>query len=252
MQIEAHRALVRQATTLFGARPWRHYDLLLATGEGLHGTALEHRESSETVLTTDYFKDWAGASRDRDTVAHEFAHAWNDKFRRPADLLASDFNTPTQNSLLWVYEGLTQYYGMVLAARAGLVSPEQIRHRIGRSAAHLRELPGRRWRNLQDTTNDPAIASSAWPSWEDAQPGLLLRIGAADLARCRHADPPGHRWLAVAGRLCTPALCRRQRRAKPFDLCLRGRGVRTLCHPPARLAGFPARASGPHWAAGEP
>lgn len=168
-QIEAHRALVRQATALFGARPWRHYDLLIATGEGLPSTALEHRESSENVYPTDYFKDWAGAIRSRDDVAHELAHAWNGKFRRPADLWAGDFNTPTQNNLLWVYEGLTEYYGMVLAARAGLASPELIRHRIGRSAAYLRDLPGRRWRNLQDTTNDPTIASSAETTWQDWQ-----------------------------------------------------------------------------------
>ena len=87
---------------------------------GLSPTALEHHESSENVYATDFFKDWAGASRSRDDLAHEVFHAWNGKYRRPADLWAADFNTPSGNSLLWVYEGLTEYYGVVISARSGL------------------------------------------------------------------------------------------------------------------------------------
>jgi predicted metalloprotease with PDZ domain len=170
-QIDAHRRLVQQALALFGSRPWRHYDLLLAIGDGLPETALEHHESSENVYTSDYFKDWASAARRRDDLAHEFIHAWNGKYRRPADLWAPDFNTPSQNSLLWVYEGLTQYYGMVIAARSGIVAPELTRRQFGRSAAFLRDLAGRRWRNLQDTTNDPAMASSSERTWYDWQRG---------------------------------------------------------------------------------
>ena len=199
-QIEAHRALVRQGTLLFGSRPWRHYDLLIATGEGLPRTALEHQQSSENVYPTDYFKDWPTAARRRDDVAHEFVHAWNGKYRRPADLWARDFNSPSQNSLLWVYEGLTQYYGMVLATRSGLVSPELMRRDFGRSAAYLADLPGRRWRNLQDTTNDPSIASSADRPWSDWQRGwdfyyesaLLIWLDADTLIR---AETSGARSL---------------------------------------------------------
>ena len=170
-QLDAHRALVRQGTALFGARPWRHYDLLIAIGESLGDTALEHHESSENVYDTDYFKDWPSAARRRDDVAHEFVHAWNGKYRRPADLWAPDFNTPSQDSLLWVYEGMTQYYGLVLAARSGLVSPELVRHHFGREAAFLRDLPGRSWRSLQDTTNDPALGGAGSRPWYDWQRG---------------------------------------------------------------------------------
>jgi predicted metalloprotease with PDZ domain len=190
-QIEAHKALVRQGVALFGVRPWRHYDLLLAIGDGLPRTALEHHESSENIYKTEYFKDWESASRLRDDVPHEFVHAWNGKARRPTDLWAVNFNTTTQNSLLWVYEGMTQYYGLVLAARSGIVSPELIRHRFGRYAAYFRETPGRRWRNLQDTTNDPALGPSDDRTWYDWQRGwdyysesaLLIWLDADTLIR---------------------------------------------------------------------
>lgn len=190
-QIEAHRTLVRQATAVFGARPWRHYDLLLAIGDGLPATALEHLESSENIYKTDYFKDWATANRGRHILPHEFVHAWNGKSRRPADLWASDFNTPTQNSLLWVYEGMTEYYGMVLAVRSGIVSPELARHRWAHVASRLIDMPGRRWRNLQDTTNDPAMGGADDRDWYDWQRGydyydesaLLIWLDADTLIR---------------------------------------------------------------------
>lgn len=167
-QIDAHRQLVRQADQLFGHRPWRHYDLLLANAKGVNESALEHQQSSENAYAGDYFDDWAKASRRRDDVAHEFVHAWNGKHRRPADLWTADFNTAGGNSLLWVYEGLTQYWGIVLAARSGLITPEQAQRHFGNTAAWYQHAPGRHWRNLQDTTIDPALVGGGrrtWPSW---------------------------------------------------------------------------------------
>lgn len=189
-QVDAHRAIFRQAAAMLGSRPWRHYDLLLAIGDDLPETALEHHESSENAYSTDYFKDWESASRRRDDLPHEVFHAWNGKYRRPADLWAPDFNTTTQNSLLWVYEGMTQYYGLVLAARAGLVSKAQAQHRFGRWAGWFSDAPGRAWRNLQDTTNDPVMldAERPWSSWQRgydyyAESALLIWLDADTLIR---------------------------------------------------------------------
>ncbi len=158
-QIDAHRALVQQADKLFGVRPWRQYDFLLALSEQFGGIGLEHHESSENGVRGNYFQDWDKAVRARELLPHEFAHSWNGKFRRPADLNTPDFHTPMQNSLLWVYEGLTEYWGHVLAARAGLTTAAQARDVLAQSAAWLDQRAGRSWRNLQDTTNEGTIGA---------------------------------------------------------------------------------------------
>ena len=195
-QIAIHRRLVQQAERLFGWRPWRRYALLLANAKGVAHAALEHGESSENAFDGRYFDDWATASRRREDVAHELVHAWNGKARRPSDLWAADLNTPTQNTLLWVYEGLTEYWGGVVAVRAGLITAEQFQRQLVRSAAYLVEAPGRHWRSLQDTTLDPSMASTAERPWADWSRGwdyyresaLMIWLDADTLIRERTAN----------------------------------------------------------------
>ncbi|MBM7092849.1 hypothetical protein JTP67_30975, partial [Streptomyces sp. S12] len=107
------------------SQPYDHYDFLLSLSGQMSGIGLEHHRSSENGVDTDYFTGWDGSSTlGRDLLAHEYTHAWNGKFRRPAGLVAGNFNQPLRDSLLWVYEGQTQYWGFVLAARSGLWKPE--------------------------------------------------------------------------------------------------------------------------------
>ena len=169
--IEAHRNLVHQADRLFGARHFAHYDVLLALCEEDCDMGLEHHQSSENSVKSGYFKDWAKTSFERDLVPHEYAHSWNGKFRRPAELWAADFNTTTHNSLLWVYEGQTQYWGEVLAARSGLIGMPDMQERFARLAARVQHgTPGRNWRNLQSTTDDEITIGRRlpmeWQSWQ--------------------------------------------------------------------------------------
>jgi len=171
-QIEAHRALVRQADRLFGARHFAHYDFLFEQSKVLGGAGLEHHQSSENSVRPSYFKDWAKGIRSRQLLPHEYTHSWNGKFRRPADLWTANLNVPMRTSLLWVYEGQTEYLGRVLASRAGLVTPEQARDQLARTAAYLSAMSGRAWRNLQDTTADPLLNQRAQRSWYDQQRGF--------------------------------------------------------------------------------
>ncbi len=167
-QIEALRQLVRQADALFGARPWRHYDMLLANAEASPIDGVEHHESSEMQLPGNFLDDWAAAERVRSLVAHEFVHAWNGKLLRPAGLLRDNLNTPTTNELLWVYEGQTQYWGSVLAARSGMITVPQVQRIFAHTAAWYAQQPRRRWRPLQDTVHDPALPlpeDLPWPDW---------------------------------------------------------------------------------------
>lgn len=171
-QIEVLRRMVRETVALFGTRPWRHYDLLVANGEGWEPAGLEHHESTEITLPGQFLDDWAAAARVRPVLSHELVHAWNGKRHRPAGLLRDDLNTPTTNELLWVYEGLTQYWGWVLAARSGLVTPAQLQRWLGRVAAYDEQQGRRAWRPLQDTVHDAAFQHGE-PRWGD-------RIGSGD------------------------------------------------------------------------
>lgn len=160
-QIKAHRELVHQANLLFGSHHYDHYDFLLALTDKLGGIGLEHHQSSENSGPRGYFTKWDKTFAARDLLAHEFTHSWNGKYRRPADLWAANFNTPQRGSGLWVYEGQTQYWGYVLAARAGLMTAPQVEDALAEVAAVYDGRQGRMWRPLIDTTNDPVIAQRA-------------------------------------------------------------------------------------------
>lgn len=169
-QIRAHQALVQQADKLYGARHFDHYDFLLALTDKLGGIGLEHHRSSENSGAVGYFSEWDKTWSGRDLLAHEFNHSWNGKYRRGADLATPNFNVPMGDSLLWLYEGQTQFFGHVLAARSGLWSQAQARAMLASVAANYdRGRPGLAWRTLQDTTNDPTIARRASRAYRSYQ-----------------------------------------------------------------------------------
>ncbi|MFT4045146.1 MAG: hypothetical protein QM661_00445 [Solimonas sp.] len=209
-QIDAHRRLVRQADSLFGSRHYDHYDFLVALSDQIGGIGLEHHRSSENRVAPKYFLDWDKSSAGRDLLAHEYAHSWNGKFRRPADLWTPNFNVPMRDSLLWVYEGQTQYWGYVLAARSGLLSREQTLDALALSAAVYDQRVARQWRALQDTTNDPIIAQRRplpWRSWQRSEDyyaeGMLVWLEADTLIReksggQRSLDDFAKRFFGVA------------------------------------------------------
>jgi predicted metalloprotease with PDZ domain len=172
-QIAAHKRLVEQAVKLFGAQHYDHYDFLLTISDYLGGSGLEHHRSSEDGVKRGYFTDWENKLRDRNLLPHEYTHSWNGKYRRGADLWTPDFRTPMQDSLLWVYEGQTQFWGYVLGARSGMLSKQDTLDAIAATAAtYGYATPGRTWRALVDTTNDPIIAQRApqpWRSWQRSE-----------------------------------------------------------------------------------
>jgi predicted metalloprotease with PDZ domain len=167
--IQAYRALVRQAYKLFASHHYAHYDFLYSLSDQVEQQGLEHHQSSEDGTDPDSFTEWDHNASDRDLLCHEFTHSWNGKFRRPADLWTPNFNVPMQDSLLWVYEGLTQYWGDVLAGRAGLRTRQQSLDELAGVAAYYQIEPGQQWRALQDTTNDEIInprRPMPWRNWQ--------------------------------------------------------------------------------------
>jgi predicted metalloprotease with PDZ domain len=173
-QITAHKKLVEQTVKLFGAQHYDHYDFLLTISNNLGGNGLEHHRSSEDGVRRGYFTDWENKLRDRNLLPHEYTHSWDGKYRRPVDLWTPDYNTvPMEGSLLWVYEGQTQFWGYVLGARSGMLSKQDTLDAIAATAAtYSTGTPGRAWRALVDTTNDPTIASRTpqpWRSWQRSE-----------------------------------------------------------------------------------
>jgi len=169
-QIALHRALVQQAYKLYGSHHYDHYDFLFSLSDQMGGNGLEHQQSSEDGVEPEYFTEWGKQAPSRDLLPHEYTHSWNGKFRRPADLWTPNFNVPMQDSLLWVYEGQTQYWGYVLAARSGLLSAEQARDAFADViATYSDNRPGFSWRDVQDTTNDPIIGQRRPQAWRSYQ-----------------------------------------------------------------------------------
>lgn len=171
-QIDAHAAVVAEALLLFGSRSYDRFEMLLALSDTLSTAGIEHHRSFEAVSVPGYFAEWDKHVTRRDTIPHEFIHSWNGKHRRGVDSCTASFDRPIQNSLLWVYEGQTQYWTNVLCARSGLWSVEQTLGALALDAARYEARPGSRWRPLIDTTRDPIIAARSplpWPSWQRSE-----------------------------------------------------------------------------------
>lgn len=182
--------LVKQADKVFGARHFDHYDFLLTVSDKLAGAGIEHQRSSDNGVGVNYFRSWDSHSVSRDLLAHEYTHSWNGKYRRPADLWTANFNTPMRNSLLWVYEGQTQYWGAVLAARAGFLTKQEAIDTLANVAGTYDSQRGRDWRSVEDTTMDPIITARRpipWRSWQRSEEyyseGALVWLDADTLIR---------------------------------------------------------------------
>jgi predicted metalloprotease with PDZ domain len=171
-QIAPHRALIGEADALFGARHYDHYDFLVAVSDQLGGGGVERHRSAEIVVPADYFTQWNKNLPKRSAFAHEYVHSWNGKYRRGADSWTPSFEVPIRNSLMWVYEGQTQYWGEVLAARSGLMTLDATLQSLASTAAIYANRRGGVWRPMSDTTRDPIIAGRApqpWPCWQRSE-----------------------------------------------------------------------------------
>jgi predicted metalloprotease with PDZ domain len=163
------RNLVAQTGPLFGnVRHYRDYHFLLTLSNQVAHFGLEHHESSDDRTNERSLIDPNSLIYFSDLIPHEFTHSWNGKYRRPYDLWTPDFQTPMKDDLLWVYEGLTEYYGEVLTARAGFWNPEMAREALAFVAGTAANRPGRGWRPLQDTADFASVLYDAnldWSNW---------------------------------------------------------------------------------------
>lgn len=159
--------LVAEAGAAFDSYHFAHYDWLVTLSDDVAHFGLEHHQSSDDRLPEATLADDEGRRGLGGLLSHEYVHSWNGKFRRPAALLSADYQQPMDGTLLWVYEGLTEYMGFLLAARSGLWTPEYYRENLASLAAGFDVQPGRTWRPLIDTATSAQIlypSASAWSS----------------------------------------------------------------------------------------
>jgi predicted metalloprotease with PDZ domain len=161
--------LVSETGALFGNRRYEKYRFLLCLSEHVEHFGLEHHSSSdnragERILIDDEIRKGGYGA----LLPHEFVHSWNGKYRRPADMITPTFHEPLRTRMLWVYEGLTQYLGVVLTARSGIWSPQTTRDVLAAVVAGAQDQRGRTWRPLDDTAAAAQLlyaAPDGWQAW---------------------------------------------------------------------------------------
>jgi len=187
--------LVREAGAAYASHHYNSYHFLLTLSNAAGGEGLEHGQSSDNGVGEKGFADPVATLGNSDLLSHEMTHSWNGKYRRPATLYQPDFATMQQGMLLWVYEGMTQYMGNVLAARSGLKTQAQYRDMLAMSAASLDNEPGRNWRSTEDTSIASSIDRAPiapWGNWSRGQSyyqeGELVWLDADTLIREKTGD----------------------------------------------------------------
>ena len=182
--------LVHEADKAYASHHYDHYNFLLTLSDVAGGEGLEHGQSSDNGVEELGFADSKHLLANADLLSHELTHSWDGKYRRPFNLYQPDFSKPEVDELLWVYEGMTQYMGNVLAARDGMRTPQEYREMLALSAAQMDYKSGRLWRSTDDTAVAGSIlrgGSPAWSNWRRSQDyyqdGELLWLDADTLIR---------------------------------------------------------------------
>ncbi|HET7586666.1 MAG TPA: M61 family peptidase [Gammaproteobacteria bacterium] len=167
-QVSDFRNLIEQAQALFQSHHYKEYHFLLTLSDKTAHFGLEHHQSSDDRYRADFFINDKAYLLGASLLPHEYIHSWNGKFRRPAELYQPNFEDPEHTRMLWVYEGLTDYWADVLTARSDLRSQQEEREALALTAANMDHRPGRTWRPLIDTTIAAQILYGApgyWANW---------------------------------------------------------------------------------------
>ncbi|HEU5181664.1 MAG TPA: M61 family peptidase [Candidatus Polarisedimenticolia bacterium] len=168
---ESWGRLVREGQALFGARHYNSYRFLLTLSDGVAHFGLEHHESSDDRTKERMLLDEELTKSSATLLPHEYVHSWNGKYRRPEPMVTDDFQGPLDTSMLWVYEGLTQYLGQILTARSGLWTQEDFRDKLALIAEWAANQTGRAWRPLEDTALSAQLLFEARDDWESWRRG---------------------------------------------------------------------------------
>ncbi len=170
--VQAMRDLVVQMRALYRSRHWNHYTFLLTVSDVMPGQGVEHHQSSDNGTMGGFFSENDALTTGSDLLAHEFNHSWNGKYRRPFDLATLNLQAPMIDDLLWVYEGMTQFYGDLQAERAGFKTEQQWLDGLAASYASYDSEHGRQTRALEDTATSSSFLYRERGAWSSERRGV--------------------------------------------------------------------------------
>lgn len=173
MRRDVQKIVETQVEVMGGEIPYRDYTFILhlranAGGglEHLNSTALgyprfgfkiqtgDRATSASPAATTTAERDYRGFLS---LVSHEFFHLWNVKRIRPDALGPFDYTKENYTKLLWVAEGITDYYADLLVRRAGLITENEYLTATARAIQTLQNTPGRKEQTVEDSSFDTWI-----------------------------------------------------------------------------------------------
>ncbi|KAJ3498217.1 hypothetical protein NLG97_g1294 [Lecanicillium saksenae] len=214
-RIDKLQRMIEEVALVFGPGPYRQYKFLVLASDklvtGASGGGIEHAESTHILTSGGAVADDETFDAVANVFSHEYVHVWNGKYRRPVGHVPRDFTSPLDGTLLWVYEGLTHYYGYVLAARSGLSSRSTVHNAFAVALADMQSQSGRAWRSTEDTARGVALRTMGAKGWDNAlratdyyDEGILFWLDADTLIReqsrsAKTLDDFARKFFDVAG-----------------------------------------------------
>jgi predicted metalloprotease with PDZ domain len=123
---------------VFGEIPWTTYSVMqIADPSYGGGSGLEHQNSHVDI----YGPGLLGTPVVMSIYAHEIFHSWNVKRLRPADLYPYRYDRPQPTPLLWISEGITDYYADLAEVRGGVINPAGFYSATGEKISEVAALP---------------------------------------------------------------------------------------------------------------
>jgi predicted metalloprotease with PDZ domain len=143
--------IVEAAISIFGKLPYREFYFLFKV-QPQATNAVEHLNSTRITVGENDFVTQSRYRQVLATVAHELFHVWNVKRIRPEALGPFDYTREVHTRLLWMSEGLTEYYADVLLVRAGIDTPVEYLSRMAAVVDELEHAPGRRLMSAEEAS----------------------------------------------------------------------------------------------------
>ncbi|WP_233169067.1 M61 family metallopeptidase [Hymenobacter sp. BT523] len=145
---EAHRVV--------GQNPLDHY-LFIVHNLERGGGGLEHLYSTTLEVGRTVYGTDAGMKSFLGLVAHEYFHLWNVKRIRPKALGPFNYDEENYTHMLWVSEGMTEYYSKQILARAGVLTRDEYLGRLANGIAEVENTPGNRIQSAAESSFDAWI-----------------------------------------------------------------------------------------------
>ncbi|HEX5703861.1 MAG TPA: PDZ domain-containing protein [Pyrinomonadaceae bacterium] len=150
------RRIVDAQIAMFGEIPYRDYTFILHLRANTGG-GLEHLNSTALGFRRHAFTTERAYFNFNSLVSHEFFHLWNVKRIRPDPLGPFDYTKENYTRLLWVAEGITEYYGNLMVRRAGLISDATYLEILAANIQIVQEQPGRHLVSVEEASFDAWI-----------------------------------------------------------------------------------------------